>query len=126
MFGDRKRWRDKVGNVRLREEAKELLRAAHERQAITWGEGAVQVYIQAEQGGRGLAPGGPRLAALVDYMEVMGWVEADPFARDAAEASARRITTRGFQVIREEPELEGGSRSAAGVPEPSDRPTEQR
>jgi hypothetical protein len=59
-------------------------------------------------------------------MEVMGWVEADPFARDAAEASARRITTRGFQVIREGPELEGGSRSAAGVSEPSDRPTEQR
>ena len=114
-----------VGNVRLREEAKELLRAAHERQAVTWGEGAVQVYIQAEQGGPDLTPGGPRLAALVDYMEVVGWVEADPFARDAAEASARRITARGLQVIREGPGSGGGSRSAAGVPEPPDRPTEQ-
>jgi hypothetical protein len=115
-----------VGSLRLREEAKELLRAAHERQAVTWGEGAVQVYIQAEQGGHDLTPGGPRLAALVDYMEVVGWVEADPFARDAAEASARRITARGLQVIREGPGLGGGSRSDAGVPEPPDRPTEQR
>jgi hypothetical protein len=117
---------DEAGNVRLREEAKELLRAAHERQAVTWGKGAVQVYIQAEQGGRGLVPDGPRLAALVDYMEVVGWVEADPFARDAVEASARRITARGLQVIREGPGLGGGSRSSAGVPEPSDRPREKR
>ena len=115
-----------VGSARLREEAKELLRAAYERQAMTWGERAVQVYIQAGHGGSGLAPDGPRLAALVDYMEVVGWVEADPFARDAAEASARQITTRGLQVIREGPGSGDGSRSAAGVPEPSDRPAEQR
>lgn len=115
-----------MGNIRLREEARELLRAAYERQAITWGKGAIQVYLQAEHGGRGPAPGGPRRAALVDYMEVVGWVEADPYARDAAEASARRITARGLQVIREGPGPGDDARSVAGVPEPSDRPTEQR
>ena len=105
-----------MGNARLREDARELLRAAYERQAMTWGKGGTQVDLQAGYGEHGQGPDGPRLAALVDYMEVMGWVEADPFARDAVEASARRITARGLQVIREGSEPGESPQSAAGGP----------
>lgn len=49
---------------------------------------------------RGRAPGSPRFVVLVDYMEVMGWVEVDVFARDASD-TVRRITPRGLAVLRE-------------------------
>ena len=38
---------------------------------------------------------------LVDYMEVMGWVEVDLFASGTVSATARRVTGRGMEVVRE-------------------------
>lgn len=35
-------------------------------------------------------------------MEVMGWVEVDIFARDTVSSTARRITARGLEVVRED------------------------
>ena len=43
----------------------------------------------------------PRFGVLLDYMEVVGWVEADLFARDAVGDTVRRITARGLAVLRE-------------------------
>jgi hypothetical protein len=40
-------------------------------------------------------------SALVDYMEVAGWVEPDPTAGDPVGGPIRRITPRGLQVLRE-------------------------
>jgi hypothetical protein len=42
------------------------------------------------------------LGVLVEYMEVMGWVEVDLFARGTVSATARRITGRGMEVVRED------------------------
>ena len=36
-------------------------------------------------------------------MEVLGWVEVDVFARAPTSNTARRITARGLQVVREAP-----------------------
>jgi hypothetical protein len=38
---------------------------------------------------------------LLDYMEVMGWVETDLFAHDAPGGAVRRITSRGLAVVGE-------------------------
>ena len=51
---------------------------------------------------RGLVPRSSRLVALVDFMEVVGWVQANPFARPVADDTVRRITARGLEVLREE------------------------
>ncbi len=88
----------------LREDARQLLRAAYERQ-VAGGGGVAQVDLAGGAEERGLSPAGPRFGALVDYMEVMGWVEVDVFARVPASATARRITARGLEVVREDPEL---------------------
>jgi hypothetical protein len=84
----------------LREDAKQLLRAAYERQ-VAGGGLVTQVDLAAGAEERGLSPAGPRLEALVDYMEVMGWAEVDFFARGAVSATTRRITARGLEVVRE-------------------------
>ena len=45
---------------------------------------------------------GHRFAALLDYVEVMGWAEKDLFATDALGGGAvRRITARGLAVVGE-------------------------
>lgn len=83
----------------LREDAKQLLRVSYERQ-VAGGRGVTHVDLGAGAEERGQAPGSPRFVVLVDYMEVMGWVEVDVFARDVGE-TVRRITTRGLAVLRE-------------------------
>jgi hypothetical protein len=85
----------------LREDAKQLLRAAYERQ-VAGGGLVTQVDFAAGAEERGLSPAGPRLEALVDYMEVMGWAEVDLFARGAVSVTTRRITARGLEVVGED------------------------
>ena len=84
----------------LREDAKQLLRVAYDRH-VAGGGRVTQVDLAVGAEERGLSPSGPRLGVLVDYMEVMGWVEVDLFARGAVSATARRITGRGMEVVRE-------------------------
>jgi hypothetical protein len=84
----------------LREDAKQLLRVAYERQ-VAGGGRVTQVELAAGAEERGLSPTSARLGVLVDYMEVMGWVEVDLFARGTVSANARRITGRGMEVVHE-------------------------
>jgi hypothetical protein len=85
----------------LREDAKQLLRAAYEQHVVGGGR-VTQVDLTAGAEERRLNPTGPRFEALVDYMEVVGWAEVDVFARGAASATTRRITARGLEVVRED------------------------
>lgn len=81
----------------FREEARRLLVAAYERQIEIWGKVTqMDLGVGAEE--LGLDPF--RTAALEDYMEVVGWVERDPYSPRAAGAS-RRITDRGLAVLHE-------------------------
>lgn len=54
----------------------------------------------------GVGHDGPHLAALVDFMEVAGWIEpdpgADPIGRGEVGMPVRRITGRGAEVLRED------------------------
>ncbi len=84
----------------LREDAKQLLRVAYERRVVD-GVERMQVDLSAAAEHRGLAPTSPHIGALVDYMEVAGWVEPEPTAGDAMGDPIRRITPRGLQVLRE-------------------------
>lgn len=84
----------------LREDAKQLLRVSYERQ-VAGGGRVRQVDLGAGAEDRGIYAASPRLGVLLDYMDVMGWVEADLFARDAARDAVRRITARGLAVLRE-------------------------
>lgn len=84
----------------LREEAKQLLRVAYELH-VAGGGRVTQVDLAAGAEELGLSPTSPRLGVLVDYMEVMGWVEVDLFARGTVSATARRITGRGMQIVHE-------------------------
>lgn len=84
----------------LREDAKQLLRVSYERQ-VAGGGRVTQVDLGAGAEDRGIYAASPRLGVLLDYMDVMGWVEADLFARDAASDTVRRITARGLAVLRE-------------------------
>ena len=86
---------------RFRDDARQLLRAAYERQ-VAGGGRVAQVDLASGAEERGLSPTSPRLGVLVDYMEVMGWVEVDLFARGTVSATARRITARGLEVVRED------------------------
>lgn len=78
----------------FREEARQLLVVAYERQVEIWGRvtqmdlgiGADELGLNAE-----------RIAALEDFMEVVGWIEGDPYSANAS----RRITPRGLDVLRE-------------------------
>ncbi len=89
---------------RLREDAKQLLRVAYERQVVSGDVGlAVDLGAAAEE--RGLDADSPHLATLVDYMEVADWIErdpgADPIGRGEVGMPVRRITERGMEVLRE-------------------------
>ncbi|MDP9475660.1 MAG: hypothetical protein M3R38_08220 [Actinomycetota bacterium] len=84
----------------LREDAKQLLRVSYERQAAR-GEVGLRVDLGAGAEERGLGADSPHLAALVDYMEVAGWIKPDPGAFDAAGGPTRMITGRGVEVLRE-------------------------
>jgi len=84
----------------LREDAKQLLRVSYERQ-VAGGGRVTQVDLGAEAEDRGIYAASPRLGVLLDYMDVMGWIEVDLFARDAASDTVRRITARGLAVLRE-------------------------
>jgi hypothetical protein len=84
---------------RPREDVKQLLRVARERQVVD-GVGGMEVDLSAAAEHRGLEPGSPHLEALVDFMEVAGWVETGS-SRDAAGDPVRRVTPRGLQVLNE-------------------------
>ena len=83
---------------RLREDAKQLLRVARNRRVVD-GVGGMEVDLSAAAEHRGLEPGSPHLEALVDFMEVAGWVEAG--SSDAAGDPVRRVTARGLEVLNE-------------------------
>ena len=89
---------------RLREDAKQLLRIAYERQLASGAVGlGVDLQAAAEELGMGYES--RYLAALVDYMEVAGWIErdpgVDPIGRGEVGMPVRRITGRGTEVLRE-------------------------
>jgi hypothetical protein len=90
-----------VQDVRLREQ---LLRIAYERQVVS-GEVGLGVDLQAAADEQGMGYESRYLAALVDYMEVAGWIEqdpgADPIGRGEVGMPVRRITDRGTEVLRE-------------------------
>ncbi len=89
---------------RLREDAKQLLRVAYERQ-VTSGDVGLEVDLGAGAEERGLDAGSPHLVTLTDYMEVAGWIEedpgTDPIRRGEVGMSVRRMTERGMEVLRE-------------------------
>ena len=89
---------------RLRDDAKQLLRIAYERQVAS-GEVGLGVDLQAAADEQGMGYESRYLAALVDYMEVAGWIErdpgADPIGRGEVGMPDRRITRRGTEVLRE-------------------------
>ena len=90
---------------RLREDAKQLLRVAYEREVASGDVGlGVDLPTAAEQ--RGIGHDSPHLATLVDYMEVAGWIEedpgADPIGRGEVGMPVRRMTERGVEVLRED------------------------
>jgi hypothetical protein len=61
---------------RLREDAKQLLRVAYELRVVD-GTREMQVNLTAAAEHRELGPDSPHLAMLVDFMEVVGWIEVD-------------------------------------------------
>ena len=86
--------------LRLREDAKRLLRVSYERQDAQ-GEVGLRVDLGAGAEERGLDADSTHLATLVDYMEVAGWIKPDPGAFGAAGGPTRMITGRGVEVLRE-------------------------
>jgi hypothetical protein len=93
-----------VQDERLRDDAKQLLRIAYERQVAS-GDVGLGVDLQAAADEQGMGYESRYLAALVDYMEVAGWIEqdpvADPIGRGEVGRPVRRITGRGTEVLRE-------------------------
>ena len=89
---------------RLRDDAKQLLQIAYERQVAS-GDVGLGVDLRAAAEERGMGYESRYLAALVDYMEVAGWIEqdpgADPIGRGEVGMPVRRITGRGMEVLRE-------------------------
>jgi hypothetical protein len=85
---------------RLREDAKQLLRVAYERQVAS-GDVGVRVDLGAAAEDRGLGADSPHLVTLTDYMRVAGWVEPDTAARIEIGDPFYRITERGMEVLRE-------------------------
>ena len=83
---------------KLREDAKQLLRVARQRRVVD-GVGGLEVDLSAAAEHRGMEPGSSHLEALVDFMEVAGWVEAG--SSDAAGDPVRRIAPRGLEVLNE-------------------------
>jgi hypothetical protein len=93
-----------VQDERLRDDAKQLLRIAYERQVAS-GEVGLGVDLQAAADEQGMGYESRYLAALVDYMEVAGWIEqdpgADPIGRGEVGMPVRRITRQGTEILRE-------------------------
>ena len=85
---------------RLREDAKQLLRVAYERQVAS-GDVGLRVDLGAAAEQRGLSADSPQLFALVDYMDVAGWVEPDTTARTTEGEPIYLISERGVEVLRE-------------------------
>jgi hypothetical protein len=88
----------------FREDARRVLRAAYEQQAARGGT-VTHVDLGAGAEEYGMGSRSVRLAALVDFMEVMMWVKTEPFARTTPGypgAVVRRITARGRQVLYED------------------------
>jgi hypothetical protein len=83
----------------LRDDARRLLRVSYERQVAGGGQ-VTHVDLGAGAGELGMDADGARLGVLLDYMDVMSWVETDLFAHDASGA-VRRITARGLAVVGE-------------------------
>ena len=92
--------RVEAGGGGLRDEARRLLRVSYERQ-VAGGRQVTHVDLGAGAGELGMDAAGHRFAALLDYVEVMGWAEKDLFAQDASGGAVRRITTRGLAVVGE-------------------------
>ncbi len=84
----------------LREDARQLLRVSYERQ-VAGGGRVTQVDLGAGAEELGMDAHGARLGVLLDYMDVMGWVETDLFAHGAPGDAVRRITARGLAVVGE-------------------------
>ena len=84
----------------MREDAKQLLRVAYERQ-VARGDVGVGVDLGAAAEERGVGRDSPHLSTLTDYMGVAGWVEPDTAARVNAGDRLFRITERGMEVLRE-------------------------
>jgi len=93
-----------VQDERLREDAKHLLTIAYEHQVAS-GDVGLGVDLQAAADRQGMGYESHYLAALVDYMEVAGWIErdpgADPIGRGEVGMPVRKITGRGTEVLRE-------------------------
>ena len=90
-----------AGGGGFREDAKRLLRVSYERQ-VAGGGRVTHVDLGAGAEELGMNPAGHRFAALLDYMEIMGWAQTDLFAHDALGGGAvRRITARGLAVVGE-------------------------
>ena len=84
----------------LREDAKQLLRVAYERE-VARGDVGLGVDLGAAAEERGMSQDSPHLAALADYMGVAGWIEPDATARVREGDPLYRITERGVEVLRE-------------------------
>jgi hypothetical protein len=86
---------------RLRDDARQLLRAAYEKQAAR---GDVGVGVDLREGAEelGLNVGSPHLVALADFMVVTGWIEPDMAARAGLDDPNFLITERGMEVLRED------------------------
>jgi hypothetical protein len=91
---------DEAPDGGLRDEARRLLRASYERQ-VAGGGRVTHVDLGAGAEELGMDAEGDRLGVLLDYMDVMGWVETDLFAHDASGGAVRRITARGLAVVGE-------------------------
>ena len=85
---------------RLREDAKQLLRVAYERE-VSQGVVGLGVDLGAAAQERGLNADSPHLVKLTDYMGVGGWVEPDTATRIRMGEPLYRITERGIEVRRE-------------------------
>ena len=85
---------------RLREDAKQLLRVAYERQ-VAGGDVGLGVDLGAVAEERSMSRNSPHLTTLTDYVGVAGWVEPDAAARVDAGDRVFRITERGMEVLRE-------------------------
>lgn len=92
--------RAEAGGGGFREDARLLLRVSYERQ-VTGGGQVTHVDLGTGAEEFGMDAAGHRFAALLDYMEVMGWAEKDLFAQDASGGAVRRITARGLAVVGE-------------------------
>jgi len=85
---------------RLREDAKQLLRVAYDRE-VARGDVGLGVDLGAAAEERGMDQDSPHLATLTDYMGVAGWVEPDTAARVREGDPLYLITERGMEVLRE-------------------------